>query len=93
MFTRSGALSVSSIHIPKIVIKQVALEKMKAYVEYCNKEIGWLGTATLSNHIITIHDMFLFKQEVHETTCEINEEAVAKWYEDILNNNENGKIV
>lgn len=90
MFNRSGNLSVSVGFMPNIVIEQTALEKMKAYVTYCDKEIGWLGTATQQGNTITIHDMFLFEQEVHETTCEINEQAVAKWYEEMLITHENG---
>lgn len=90
MFNRNGGLSVSVGFVPTVVIEQVALEKMKAYVTYCDKEIGWLGTATQQDNTIVIHDMFLFEQEVHETTCEINEQAVAKWYEEMLTTHANG---
>lgn len=90
MFTRSGVLNIVAPKMPTIIIGRLAIEKMKAFIEYCDKEIGWLGTATLSGNTVFIEDMFLFEQEAHATTCEINEKAVAKWYEDILGTHENG---
>lgn len=90
MFNRSGKLDIAISVLPVILLEPVAIEKMKAYVTLCDKEIGWLGTATQSGNTVTIHDMFLFEQEAHATTCEINEQAVAKWYEDVLNTHENG---
>lgn len=90
MFNRSGKLDIAVSVLPVILLEPVAIEKMKAYVTLCDKEIGWLGTATQSGNTVTIHDMFLFEQEAHATTCEINEQAVAKWYEDMFNTHENG---
>jgi len=62
---------------PKIFIEPIAIEKMSYYVSNCAKEIGWLGTVRRINDFFLIDDVFLFKQQVHATTCEISPEGIA----------------
>jgi len=70
--------------MPQIVINKTALIKMQLYVEGCTDEIGWLGTATKKDNVISIEDVFLFGQDVHGTTTEITPEGLSSFAEEIL---------
>lgn len=70
--------------LPDVIIHPDALTKMQLFVENCEDEIGWLGTATKSKNTITIHDVFLFDQEVHSTTTEITPEGLGEFAETLL---------
>ena len=69
---------------PKVFIEIKALNKMNEYIRQSNDEIGWLGTATKKNNNYTIHDVFLFEQEVHSTTTEITVEGLNNFSMEIL---------
>jgi hypothetical protein len=82
---------------PLIYVEPIALDKMALYVQGCNKEIGWLGHVERLDNVFLIRDVYLFKQEVHATTCEINPEGLADFVtemyvnhgdiaDDVLNN-------
>lgn len=72
---------------PIIYVTPMALDKMAWYVQGCDKEIGWLGRVErLENNIFVIHDVYLFKQEVHATTCEINPEGLADFVTELFTN-------
>lgn len=72
--------------VPVILIDEVALNKMFLYVSECPDEIGWLGTATHddSENTYSIHDVYLFKQQVHATTTEIKPEGLELFATEIL---------
>lgn len=69
---------------PKVFIHKKALDKMKQYIHGCEKEIGWLATAVKSQNDYIIKDCFLFKQEVASTTCEITEEGLNDFAQEII---------
>lgn len=78
---------------PEIYISNKALAQMKAYTDNCSDEIGWLGTAVRTSKTeYVIEEMFLFKQEVHSTTTEINPEGLQEFAEELLQQ-ENGMDV
>lgn len=78
-------VSVLEACVPTIVIDGQALIKMALYVEECNDEIGWLGTAVMDDkYNVYIKDVFLFDQEVHSTTTEISPEGLSEFGEKLL---------
>lgn len=81
-----ASLTFEQFIVPVILIDEVALNKMFVYVAECPDEIGWLGTATFDNseNIYTIHDVYLFKQQVHATTTEIKPEGLELFATEIL---------
>lgn len=66
-----------------VFILPEAREKMELYCELCDKEIGWMGfVEEVSNIGYLITDFVLLKQEVHETTTEIDPSALLElWNE------------
>jgi hypothetical protein len=72
--------------IPAILISQEALNKMFIYVDECKDEIGWLGTASFDeeSNIYTIHNVYLFKQQVHATTTEITPQGLEEFATELL---------
>jgi uncharacterized protein YdaU (DUF1376 family) len=76
--------AVQSI-VPRIYIHTDALTKMQVFVEECSDEIGWLGSAQRQGRNIFLQDVFLFDQEVHQTTTEITPEGLMEFGERILN--------
>ena len=84
-YSKSTGVKVLEKKMPEVWITQKASNKMKSYVDLCDDEIGWLCTAVEQNknqYIIT--DAILFEQEVHSTTTEITPEGLAKFAEEIL---------
>lgn len=80
----SGKNEVKMINNPQVFISTKAYGKMSNIVRLSDKEIGWLGTATREGGFIYIDDVFLFEQEVNSVTCEITEEGLAKFAEELL---------
>ena len=74
---------------PITIIEKDALAKMKVYVDECDDEIGWLGTANKEEGFFHITDVMLFEQEVHSTTTEITPEGLSEFGEKLLQQ-ENG---
>lgn len=72
---------------PEIKIDIQAWLKMCAYTQISPYEIGWLGTVERTGNIYTITDVFLVKQEVDSTTCELDPESIISLYEDRTANN------
>ena len=71
--------------IPTILIDINALGKMKTYVDECFDEIGWLATVEeLGKGLYLIKDTFLFKQQVHGTTCEITTDGLTEFANELL---------
>lgn len=55
-----------------LYISKLAFEKMQAYVELYDKEIGWVGWARQHNGLWLLEDVELPKQEAHGATCELD---------------------
>lgn len=77
---------------PIVLININALNKMKEYIRQSNKEIGWLGTVVKENGIYNILDVYLFKQEVHETTTEITTDGLNEFAMEILSQEDGMEI-
>lgn len=77
-------VEVLSSAMPYVLIDGDALRTMQLYIEECPDEIGWLCSATRSGRAITIHQTYLFEQEVHSTTTEITPDGLAKFGEELL---------
>lgn len=71
---------------PIVLISEHALNKMYLYCKCCDKEIGWLGNVSRDENIFMIYDTFLLEQRTHATTCEIDKDALAKYYSDLYIN-------
>ncbi|HSQ90200.1 hypothetical protein [Romboutsia sp.] len=69
---------------PIIYVDVNSLGKMRAYVDGCNDEIGWLGEVIKQGNDYLIKDVHLFKQQVHSTTCEITTEGLTDFANEIL---------
>lgn len=69
---------------PKVFITKNALDKIETFCAECDKEIGWLATACKSKQNYVIKDCFLFKQEVASTTCELTEEGLNDFAQEII---------
>ena len=67
------------INKPTLFINNDAYLKMQEYIAQSKKEIGWLGTCSRQDNDYIINNVYLFDQEVHETTCEITEEGLNKF--------------
>lgn len=59
--------------LPNMLITKKAINKMKIYIDECDKEISWLGTVENSDNIYLIKDVMLFEQEVSSVTTDIDE--------------------
>jgi hypothetical protein len=82
-------VSVIENCIPNIYISKKALIKMGLYIDMCDNEVGWLGTAYRDKNNIYIDDMMLFDQEVSSVTTDIDDEALSAFGEELLQQ-ENG---
>lgn len=93
---KTPKFQVSATLAPRIVIAPEALAKMQLYVDQCNDEIGWLGTADLyaddDGRVIVIEDTFLPKQEVHSTTTELTPEGLEEIAMELLSKPDGDKI-
>lgn len=69
---------------PKLLFTQIALEKMWAYIDLCDDEIGWLGEIKhLSKSEFLCSDVFLLGQDVHGATTEIQPEDLTAFAESV----------
>lgn len=68
-----------------VVVELEAYKKMQCYIDLCDKEVGWLGTAYKVGSEIRITDVFLFDQEVHATTCELTPGGIADFVTNLYN--------
>lgn len=68
-----------------VVVELEAYKKMQCYIDICDKEVGWLGTAYKVGNEIRITDVFLFEQEVHATTCELTPGGIADFVTNLYN--------
>ena len=92
MFKDSSKTSISrvfkdkkKIEPPKISITEDTLLKFKAYVDSCEKEIGWLAfVKRTEDGTYLIYDTILPKQEVTSVTTELTESGLQEIGEEIL---------
>ena len=70
--------------VPDVYVSKIALVKMKVFIENCDKEVGWLGTAYQDKGTIYIDDMMLFDQEVSSVTTDISVEGLTSFGEKLL---------
>lgn len=72
---------------PYFGISSNALIQMKTYVQKCSDEIGWFFIVkkdTQEKNLYYINECYLFDQEVHATTTEVNGENLSKFAEEIM---------
>ena len=94
MFKDSSKTSISrilknkkKIEPPKICITEETLLKFKAYVDSCEKEIGWLAFVRKEEDgTYLIYDTILPKQEVTPVTTELTESGLQEVGEEVLQN-------
>lgn len=66
--------------IPKVIISDIALQKMFVYTSEVADEVGWLGTVEqLPDNTYMISDTYLFEQQVHGATTEISPEGLMEF--------------
>lgn len=82
--TTTPTVKILEQSAPRVFISTEAISKMKHFVDKCQDEIGWLGTAYRTKNNIIINDVFLFDQEVHATTTEITPEGLSEFAEELL---------
>lgn len=68
---------------PRIFITPEALEKMRILVGHSQKEIGWLSSVQRRGNDYIIDDLFIISQQVDTTTCEITEEGLCNFAQEI----------
>lgn len=76
-FNHKGSNKITMPTNMRVEVELEAFKKMQCYIDICNEEVGWLGTAYKEGNVITVKDVFLFDQEVHATTCELTPQGLA----------------
>lgn len=90
-YSGANRLEILQHRIPKVVMDLEAYKKMLYIVNLSNKEIGWLGLVEKQQgNILRIKDVYLFRQQVGATTCEITPEGIEEVVIDLLQS-ENGE--
>ena len=72
---------------PYFGVTSIALAKMKCYIDGCTDEIGWFFTASQdvqNSRIYYIKDCYLFPQQVHATTTEIDNDKLTDFATKLL---------
>lgn len=83
----SGANRLEMIQgrIPKVIMDLEAYKKMLYMVKLSSKEIGWLGLVEKQQeNVLKVKDVYLFRQQVGATTCEITPEGIEEVVIDLL---------
>ena len=76
--------------LPRILISRSAYNKMWHLVDIADKEVSWLGTCRRIEQDFLIEEVFLFKQEVAATTCEISADGLAEVANELLTSRPDG---
>ena len=79
--------------IPHIYLTNQAYNDMAILVDEVDKEVGWLGTASVIGGGFLIDEIFLVKQEVASTTTELDEDGIAELGVELLGSREDGMDV
>lgn len=90
-YSGANRLEILQHKIPRVVMDLEAYKKMLYIVNLSNKEIGWLGLVEKQQgNVLKIKDVYLFRQQVGATTCEITPEGIEEVVIDLLQS-ENGE--
>lgn len=92
-YPSEGKMSVRMMYSdPTVLFTPEALNKMGAYVGLMSHEVGWMSSVERVNaDLFIVTDCFLFGQDVHSTTTEIDAEMMGSMaHEIIASNPENG---
>jgi hypothetical protein len=79
---RIEAIDVS--WLPWVLITREVYEKMWAYIDIAETEIGWLGTVRRQGRDFVIDDVFLFDQFVNQSVTQITEEGLGNFVMELL---------
>jgi hypothetical protein len=66
-----GKVKVIEGFEPRISMTYEVMTKIKAIVDTCDTEVGFVGLVQRGGNIYNIYDVFVPKQEAHGSTCEI----------------------
>lgn len=71
--------------VPKVLVSELAYDKIMAVEDRAPDEVGWLGTAMqLDDGTFLIEDIFILEQEVTGTVTEITNAGLAKFMRRIM---------
>lgn len=80
--TDSAAPKVVAYKLPTLFISPVAMDKMEAYIELVDTEVGWLGTVQQcgkpEEQVYYLEDVYLPYQDVNGGTTEITPDGMMK---------------
>jgi hypothetical protein len=79
--------------LPRVLVSRAAYNRMWHIVDIADKEVGWLGTVQKIKQDFLIEEVFLFKQEVASTTCEISAEGLAEVAMELMSSRPDGMDV
>jgi len=75
--------------LPKIVISQLALDKMQIYIQSVKTEIGWLGSLIKESETsYYLEDVFLLEQTVHGTNTTITTDGQSNFIMELIEKNQ-----
>ena len=78
---------------PRILLTPDVQEDMYHLVNIVDKEVGWLGSVEKIGNDYLIKEIFLLDQESSAATCEITEEGMSSWANEILSSRPDGMEV
>lgn len=92
-YTGVNNVEILSNKIPRVVIDLEAYKKMCYIVKMSNKEVGWLGFVEREGNTLLVQDVYLFRQQVGATTCEITPEGIDEMITELLQKEHGDYIV
>jgi len=72
------------IEAPDVFITPGAYLKVRALVDLCDKEVGWMGSVENAGDEYTIYDIHMFAQEVHAAETDIDATSIGKVAHDLI---------
>ncbi|MFA6407795.1 MAG: hypothetical protein WCV80_03770 [Candidatus Paceibacterota bacterium] len=72
----------------KIILTREVCQKMFYIVDESPQEVSWLGSVTRHNMEFLIDEIFIFEQKVHSSETRLDEEAVGKFFTELLQRND-----
>jgi hypothetical protein len=70
---------LSSEFVPRVLMSRQVYEKIGAYIDLSEIEIGWLGTIQRKGRDFIIDDVFLFKQRANTVMTQITEQGLGEF--------------
>jgi hypothetical protein len=77
----------------RVLVDQMAKDKIDAIINLCNEEVGFLGCVERDDEVFYITDVYLFEQEVSSTTCELDPVSQAKLVQEIMCKNDSDTAI